>query len=143
MKFTCILLAIYLYTSSIANAQELNYDLIKGTWEYKSPEGKTKLSYKFDVDKKFNGTIEHDETELKTEGLYEFDKKGDLDRLKLTTADPGNSTRTQITYHLIKIISADTIKVQNATDKQTTWSSETSKNTMVFIRKKEKEKPKD
>jgi hypothetical protein len=123
-----------------ANAQEVNYGLIMGTWEYKSPKGKSKLSYKFDVDKKFISLLERNETELKTQGSYELDKKGDLDRLKLTPTEAGNSKHSQIIYHLIKAIGPDTVKLQLVNDKQTIWSGENRRNTMVFVRKKEKPK---
>lgn len=75
-----------------------------------------------------------------TEGTYEFDKKGDLDRLKLTPINKENNTHTLTIYHLIKPAGADTIKLQMVNDKQTTWFRETRRNTMIFVRKKEKPK---
>lgn len=124
----------------MASAQELNQDSILGTWQYKSPKGKNKLTYKFDLEKKFLSTMERNENETITEGTFEFDKINDLDRLILTFDDKTNSTRSLITYHLIKPIGADTIKLQSVNDKQTSWARETKRNTMIFVRKKEKAK---
>ena len=139
MKFLSITLVICLYFSS-TKAQEVNYKSVKGLWEYESPKGKNKLTYKFDEEKKFTCLTEHKESEVQTEGLYEFDKKGELDRLKLTTADKANSTRSQILYHFIKFTGPDTLKIQKVNDKQTEWLPERRKNTMIFVRKKEKTK---
>lgn len=139
MKFFSTLLLICLYFST-ANAQEVNYQSIKGTWEYKSPKGKSNLSYKFDADNKFTSITERKESEVQVDGTYEIDKIGDLDRLKLTSIDKENSARTLILYHFIKFVGADTLRIQHRNDKQTAWSRETRRNTMTFVRKKEKVK---
>ncbi|TKC05601.1 hypothetical protein FA048_17940 [Pedobacter polaris] len=139
MKFLSMILVICLYFSN-TKAQEVNYQSIKGSWEYKSPKGKTKLTYKFDVDNKFTSLTEHKEKELQAEGMYEFDKKDDLDRLKLTLTDKANSNQSQILYHFIKFAGADTLKIQSVNDKQTKWLPERRRNTMIFVRKKEKPK---
>ena len=127
---------------SIAYPQNVNHESLKGEWEYKSPKGKSKLSYKFDVEQKFTSISEHKEKEVKTDGSYELDKRVDLDRLILTIGATGNSTRTQMSYHWIKFLSPDTIKLQNANDRQTSWVKETKRNTFIFIRKQEKIKNK-
>jgi hypothetical protein len=139
MKFFAILFTIFL-SVSYARAQEINYKSIMGTWQYKSPNGKNKLSYKFDVEKKFVSTLERNENETITEGMFEFDKKGEFDRLILTFPDKENSVRTLMTYHFIKFIGADTIKLQHVNVKQAEWYKENRRNTMVFVRKKDKPK---
>ncbi|MFD0939494.1 hypothetical protein [Pedobacter boryungensis] len=139
MKFLSMLIIICLYFS-LANAQVINYKSIKGTWEYESPKKKNKLTYKFDVDNKFISILERKGNELQTDGSYEIYKTGDLDQLKLTTPDKGSGVRTLILYYFIKPLGPDTIKIQHVNDKQTNWLRETRKNTMTFIRKKEKVK---
>ncbi|MBB2147130.1 hypothetical protein GM921_16620 [Pedobacter sp. LMG 31464] len=139
MKFFSTLLLVSLYFST-ANAQEISYQSVKGTWEYESPKKKSKLSYKFDVDNKFKSITERKGNEIQVDGTYEIYKNGNLDQLKLTSADKENSARTQILYHFIKFIGPDTLKMQRVNDKQTNWSRETRRNTMTFVRKKEKVK---
>lgn len=139
MKFLSTIIAVFL-CFSYAKAQEINYQSIKGTWDYKSPKAKTTLSYKFDIDNKFTSITERKETEIKIDGNYQFDKIGDLDRLILTTANKEDGTKTQMLYHFIKFIATDTIKIQQINDKQTVWLQENKRNTMIFIRKKEKPK---
>jgi len=139
MKFLSIALVMCLYFSS-TKSQEVNYQSMMGSWTYKSPKGKTTLSYKFDVDNKFTSITEYDEKEVQVEGMYELDKKGDLDRLKLTLVDKADGTRTHILYHFIKFAGPDTLKIQIVNDKQTKWLTERRKNTMVFVRKKAKTK---
>jgi len=139
MKSFSTLLLIFLYFS-IANAQEINYQSIKGTWEYESPKKKSKLSYKFDVDNKFTSITERKGNEVQVDGSYEIYKTGNLDQLKLTSTNKENSASTLILYHFIKFLGPDTLKIQHANDKQTNWSRETRRNTMTFIRKKEKVK---
>ncbi|MFI5450670.1 hypothetical protein ACHMWN_00800 [Pedobacter sp. UC225_61] len=139
MKSFSTLLLIFLYFS-IANAQEINYKSIKGTWEYESPKKKNKLNYKFDVENKFTSILERKGNEVQADGSYEIYKTGDLDQLKLITSDKANGVRTVILYHFIKFLGPDTLKIQHVNDKQTNWSKETRRNTMTFIRKKEKVK---
>ena len=139
MKSFSTLLLIFLYFS-IANAQEINYQSRKGTWEYESPKKKSKLSYKFDVDNKFTSITERKGNEAQVDGSYEIYKTGNLDQLKLTSTNKENSASTLILYHFIKFLGPDTLKIQHVNDKQTNWSRETRRNTMTFIRKKEKVK---
>ncbi|RZJ19750.1 MAG: hypothetical protein EON51_16750 [Acinetobacter sp.] len=125
-----------------ANAQEVNDKSLAGKWEYESPKKKTKVSYDFAVDKNFTSTTEHKEKELVTKGLYQIDKVGDIDRLKLSTPSAESQSKTIINTYFIKFLSIDTLKVQTVTDKQDAWRSENRRNTMVFVRKKEKGKEK-
>ncbi|MDQ8054612.1 MAG: hypothetical protein REI78_16400 [Pedobacter sp.] len=121
-------------------AQEINYNSIFGQWTYKSPKGKDKISYDFTPEKKFVAITEHKELELKSAGDFTLDKKGDIDRLVLNIHDEGVKTKTQLSYYFIKFSGTDTLKVQSVSDRQDHWRPETRKNTMVFVRKKEKEK---
>ena len=139
MRFLGILFVICI-CSHLSNAQETRLDSIKGTWNYESPKAKTKLSYKFDIDNKFTGITEHKETEIQVKGTYEFDKLGDLDRLILTTPNKEDATRTLISYHFIKFLGADTIKLQPVSDRQADWLKENKINTMIFLRKTDKKK---
>lgn len=139
MKLLALLFITCIYSFE-TNAQEINLDSIKATWNYESPKAKTKLSYKFDLDNKFTSITERKETEIKVEGSYEFDKIGDLDRLILKTASKEDGTRTHTIYHFMKFSGPDTLKLQPVNDKQTSWLKETKRNTMIFVRKKEKDK---
>jgi len=139
MKSLTVILFISLSFFKTA-AQEVNSQFIKGIWEYKSANGKSKLSYKFDVDNKFTNTNERSEKEEQTIGSYELDKKGDIDRLKLIATSKEDGTRTNILYHFIEFSGPDTLKLQLVNDRQTNWLKETKKNTKIFIRKTEKPK---
>ncbi|RZL31127.1 MAG: hypothetical protein EOP00_35475 [Pedobacter sp.] len=139
MKFFITLLLICVYISK-TEAQEVKNQSIKGSWEYKSPKGKSKLVYKFDLDNKFTSTTERNEKEELITGSYEIDKKGEIDRLILSQTNKENGTQTHILYHLIKFVGPDTLKVQAVNEKQSTWLTERRKNTMTFIRKVEKPK---
>ena len=131
MKFLSLLFVICLSLLD-TNAQEINYETIKGTWEYKSPKAKTKLTYKFDLENKFTGITERKGDEIQINGSYEFDKKDNLDRLILNTIDRENGTRTQILYRLIKSLRPDTLKIQQVNEKQAKWLPETKRNTMTL-----------
>jgi hypothetical protein len=137
MKFLGILSIICIYTIG-ANAQEINLDSIRGTWNYESPKAKTKLSYKFDFENRFTSVTERKETETQINGAYAFDKVSDLNRLILTSASKEDGTRTHTLYYFIKFIGTDSLKLQPVNDKEINWLKETKKNTMVFVRKKEK-----
>ena len=139
MKSLTVILLICLSFFKTA-AQELNSQFIKGTWVYKSANGKSKLSYKFDVDNKFTNTTERNEKEEQTIGTYELNKRGDIDRLKLISTSKEDGTRTNVLYHFIKFSGPDTLKLQQVNDRQTNWLKETKKNTRIFIRKTEKPK---
>lgn len=139
MKILAILFILCVNAVSL-NAQNTNSEVIKGSWQYKSPRGKTKLTYKFDLENKFTSTVEHNETETLTLGTYEFDKIAGMDRLILSSTNKEDGTRTDMVYHLIKFTAPDTIKLQKVNPKQNTWLKETKKNTMVFVRKTEKPK---
>jgi hypothetical protein len=139
MKFSGFVLTIcfYLFLSP-ASAQEITYEKLFGNWEYKSPKGKSTLTYDLTLEKKFVCLTEHKAAELKTEGSFTLDKKGGNDRLVLNTNVEGLKTKTHTSYHFIKFMGPDTLKVQQVNDRQEQWRSETRKNTMLFVRKKEK-----
>jgi hypothetical protein len=139
MKFLGLLTIICIYAIG-ANAQEINLDSIRGTWNYESPKAKTKLSYKFDFENKFTSITERKETETQINGAYAFDKVSDLNRLIITSSSKEDGTRTHTLYYFIKFIGTDTLKLQPVNDKEINWLRETKKNTMVFVRKKEKVK---
>ncbi|RZK36721.1 MAG: hypothetical protein EOO90_26805 [Pedobacter sp.] len=141
MKFLSIILILSMCFSN-AKTQEVNDKSLAGKWEYESPKKKTKVSYHFALDKNFTSTTEHKEKEVVTKGLYQIDKIGDIDRLKLSTPSAESQSKTIINTYFIKFLSADTLKVQMVTDKQDAWRSENRRNTMLFIRKKEKAKEK-
>lgn len=144
MKYLGMLSFIVFYLSlSTVQAQEVTYDRIFGNWEYQSPKGKSKLSYDFTLEKKFVCIAEHKQTETKTEGDFSLDKKGENDRLILNTSVEGLKTKTHINYYFIRFSGPDTIKLQMVSDNQEEWRGENRKNTMTFIRKKEKPKKAD
>ena len=139
MKFLGLLTIICIYAIG-ANAQEINLDSIRGTWNYESPKVKTKSSFKFDFENKFTSITERKETETQINGAYAFDKVSDLNRLIITNSSKEDGTRTHTLYYFIKFIGTDTLKLQPVNDKETNWLNETKKNTMIFVRKKEKVK---
>lgn len=139
MKFLSFILVICLYFSN-TNAQEVNYKSLAGKWEYESPKKKTKVAYDFALDKNYTSTTEHKEKEVVTKGLYLIDKINGIDRLKLSSPSAEAQSKTIINNYFIKFLHADTLKVQMVTDKQEEWRSENRRNTMIFIRKKEKSK---
>ena len=67
MKFLSLLVVIC-FSLLNANAQEINYETIKGMWEYQSPKAKTKLTYKFDLENKFTSITERKENEIQVIG---------------------------------------------------------------------------
>ncbi|TKB99455.1 hypothetical protein [Pedobacter cryotolerans] len=139
MKSLFTLLIICIWATSV-RAQEVNFKTIEGTWDYKSPKGKTKMSYKFEEDNKFTSVTERKETETLLDGSYTFDKIGDLDRLIISHIPKENGTKTITSYYLIKFSGIDTIKTQHVNGKQLNWLRETPKSTMVFVRKKDEAK---
>lgn len=139
MKSLITLLIICICTISL-HAQEVNFKTMEGTWEYKSPKGKTKISYQFEEDNKFTSVTERKENETLMDGSYNFDKIGDLNRLIISHTPKENGTKTITSYYLIKFSGTDTIKTQHVNGKQQNWLRETPKNTMVFVRKKDEAK---
>ncbi|RZJ79577.1 MAG: hypothetical protein EOO47_10380 [Flavobacterium sp.] len=139
MKSLVILLIICIYAIPL-HAQDMNYKTIEGTWDYKSPKGKTKLSYKFEEDNKFTSVTERKENETLMDGSYIFDKVRDLDRLIISYTPKEDGTKTITSYYLIKFSGIDTIKTQQVNGKQLNWLRETPKSTMVFVRKKDEAK---
>ena len=135
--FTVLIICIY---SIAVHAQEVNFKTMEGTWDYKSPKGKTKMSYKFEEDNKFTSVTERKENETQMDGSYTFDKVGDLDRLIISHTPKEDGTKTITSYYLLKLVGTDTIKTQHVNDKQSRWLKETPKNTMVFVRKKDEAK---
>lgn len=135
--FTLITISIYLIP---LHAQEVNFKTMEGTWEYKSPKGKTKMSYKFEDDHKFTSITERKETERQIDGSYIFDKIGNLNRLIISHTPKEDGTKTITSYYLIKFSGTDTIKTQYVNGKQLSWLRETPKNTMIFVRKKDEAK---
>lgn len=133
----------FCFIAATAGAQKVNFDNLFGKWEYKSPKGRDQLTYEFTLDKRFIRTTTHRTTELKTEGDFSLDQKGEADRLILTVNDKDIKTRTQLTYYFIKLSGPDTLKLQMVSDRQDHWRPETKRNTMILVRKKEKEKIKD
>lgn len=136
MKSLFTLLIICIYSIGV-HAQEVNFKTIEGTWDYESPKGKTKMSYKFEEDNKFTSVTERKENETQMDGSYTFDKVGDLDRLIISHTPKEDGTKTITSYYLIKFSGMDTIKTQHVNGKQQNWLRETPKNTMVFVRKKD------
>jgi hypothetical protein len=139
MKSLFTLLIICIYSIGV-HAQEVNFKTIEGTWDYESPKGKTKMSYKFEEDNKFISVTERKENETQMDGSYTFDKVGDLDRLIISHTPKEDGTKTITSYYLLKLVGSDTIKMQHVNDKQSRWLKETPKNTMVFVRKKDEAK---
>lgn len=139
MKSLLTLLIICIYAIPL-HAQDVNYKTMEGTWDYKSPKGKTKLSYKFEEDNKLTSISERKDTETLIDGSYTFDKVGDLDRLIISHTPKEDGTKTITSYYLIKFSGTDTIKTQHVNSKQAKWLKETPKNTMVFVRKKDEGK---
>jgi hypothetical protein len=139
MKILSFMLVICLYCSN-TKAQEVNYKSLAGKWEYESPKKKTKTLYDFSLDKNFTSTTEHKEKELVIKGLYQIDKVNEIDRLRLSTLSAESQSKTIINNYFIKFLSIDSLKVQMVTDKQEVWRTENRRNTMIFIRKKEKSK---
>lgn len=119
-------------------AQEVNIASLAGKWEYESPKKKSKVLYEFGLDNNFTSTTERKEKEIIVKGTYEIDKKNEIDRLKLSTFSEDSQTKTIISAYFIKFLSTDTLKVQMVTDKEEKWRPENRRNTMTFIRKKEK-----
>ena len=139
MKSLFTLLIICIYAIAV-HAQEVNFKTIEGTWDYKSPKGKTQMSYKFEEDNNFTSVTERKENETQMDGSYTFDKVGDLDRLIISHTPKEDGTKTITSYYLLKLVDSDTIKTQHVNDKQSRWLKETPKNTMVFVRKKDEAK---
>lgn len=123
------------------SAQEVTYGALEGKWEYDSPKKKNKVLYNFDREKNFTSTTERKEKELVVKGSYQIDKKNEIDRLRLSILSEDSQAKTIINNYFIKFLGADSLKVQMVTDKQENWRPENRRNTMVFIR--QKEKPKD
>ncbi|WP_316772116.1 hypothetical protein [Pedobacter frigiditerrae] len=139
MKILSFILVICLYFSN-TKAQEITYKSLAGKWEYESPKKKTKVLYEFAIDKSFTSTTEHKEKELVLKGTYQIDKINEIDRLKLSTLSAETQSKTIINSYFIKFMNTDSLKVQIVTDKQEVWRSENRRNTMIFVRKKEKPK---
>lgn len=143
MKFLGLLFSTcFILVTNYSVAQEISDDSFIGIWEYKSPKGKVKQVYQFLPDKVFSVTTEHGETETKVDGFYDTDKKGEFSRLKLNTTPAGDKTISHLKYYFIKFLGTDTVKLQLVTDRQERWRSENKKNTVLFIRQKEKPKKK-
>lgn len=141
MKFLSFTITVcFVLTLATASAQEISADSFLGKWDYKSPKGKMTCTYQFLLEKGFMFTTEHKGVETKINGVYDTDKKGEIDRLIVTTNTEGDKTRSQIQYYFIKFTNPDTVKLQIVTDKQEKWRPETKKNTLVLIKKKEKPK---
>ena len=139
MKILSFILVICLYFSN-TKAQEITYQSLAGKWEYDSPKKKNKVLYDFALDKNFTSTTEHKEKELVVKGLYQLEKINQIDRLKLSMLSETTQSKTIINNYFIKFLNIDTLKVQMVTEKQLEWRSENRRNTMIFIRKKEKTK---
>lgn len=142
MKSIVTFLLICLYATPL-QAQDIDFKTLEGTWNYESPKGKTKMSYKFEEDNKFTSITERKEAEVLMDGSYIFDKIGDLDRLIISHTSKEDGTKTITSYYLIKLVYKDTIKTQHVNNKQAKWLKETPKNTMIFVRNKDNGKKKD
>lgn len=121
-------------------AQEVNINTLAGKWEYESPKKKSKVLYNFGLDNNFSSTTERSEKEIVVKGSYEFDKKNEIDRLKLSIPSETDQTKTIINTYFIKFSGLDTLKAQLVTNKDEHWRPENRKTTMTLIRKKEKPK---
>ncbi len=142
MKSLGLVLTICFYINiATAGAQEVTYEAMAGNWEYKSPRKKDKTTYNFALERNFVCTTERKEKELVTKGDFLIEKKNENDRLKLNSI--AEATKTQTAYYFVKFMGPDTLKAQMVSDKQTAWSDENRRNTMVFIRKKDKPKEKE
>ena len=135
-----ILTTVFFLNLAIAGAQEININTLAGKWEYESPKKKSKVLYNFGLDNNFISTTERNEKEITIKGSYEFDKKNELDRLKLNIPSETDPTKTIINIYFIKLIGTDTLKAQLVTNKDDRWYHQNRKNTMTLIRKKEKPK---
>lgn len=121
-----------------SSAQEVNTTTLAGKWEYESPKKKSKALYNFELDQNVTSTTERNEKEIVRKGHYEFDKKNNLDRLKLSIPSEGDQTKTIVNIYFIKFFGADTLKAQLTTNKAKKWHPENRKNTMTLIRKRDK-----
>ena len=136
--FTTVI-CIYFNLATVS-AQEVNINTVAGKWEYESPKKKSKVLYNFELDNNFTSTTERNEKEIVVKGSYEFDKKNDLDRIKLSLPSETDQTTTIINIYFIKFLGTDTLKAQLTTNKAEKWHTENRKNTMTLIRKKDKPK---
>ncbi len=135
---SCVLIVCFYFNFATAGAQEVSYKSLAGKWEYSSPNKKNNLTYDLGLDKNYICTTEHKEKEIVVKGNYQIDKINNIDRLNLNTTAEGVQTKTIASYYFIKFLGPDSLKVQMVSDKQDHWRDENRRNTMTFIRKKEK-----
>lgn len=139
-RYFSFIIVLAFFGMQTAKAQQINYESIAGVWDYSSANKKSKTSYEFTLEKTFKNIMERGEKEIKTEGDFKLDKKGEIDRLVLTSKIGETGPQVPTSYYFIRFSGKDTLIVQLANDRQSSWQPITRKNTMTFLRKKEKAK---